>query len=131
MGYGVAELQTEFVNLMRKSHRIDGLGAPAVPQWEVWERVATLYADVACTDDGEPYWNFPLDLGSTGNFIPALAVEVVHAMGALGFFTHRGVAITSDIWAEVHFTKDTISVLEQIGVKVGLKGYARGLLAVT
>ena len=69
-GYDVSELQTEFVDFMRKSHRRDGPGAPIVPQWELWEREANLYADVACTDDGMPYWHSPTDTGCGGSLYP-------------------------------------------------------------
>ena len=103
-GYEVAELQSEFVNFMRKSHRMDGPGAPVVPQWEVWEREATLYADVSCPDDGEPYWHVPLDIATPGDIIPAL--ELVEAMAALGFFARNGLNVTSEIWGAAHFTRD-------------------------
>ena len=111
-GYDVSGLQTEFVDFMRKSHRIDGPGAPIVPQWELWEREANLYADVACTDDRTPYWHSPLDNESREDFIPAL--EVVNAMSALGFFTPKGVTVTSDIWKKAIFTRDNDSFGQNI-----------------
>ncbi len=102
-GYDVVELQREYADFMRKSLRIDGPGAPIVPQWELWEREANLYADVASTDDGIAYWHAPLNIDSLESFMPAL--EVVDAMCCLGFFTPRGVSITSNIWGKYFFTK--------------------------
>ena len=106
----IDELQSGFINWMRQSHRIDGPGAPIVPQWELWEREAFLYADVACADDGKCYWHAPPNLPSPDTFVPAL--NVAEAMHALGFFTLTGVTVTSDVWSESYFLKDTAGVCE-------------------
>lgn len=108
-GYDVVGLQEGYVDFMRQTYRVDGPGAPIVPQWELWEREATLYADVARTfDDPQPFWHSPLYIDSRGGFVSDSepAVEVVCAMDALGFFTERGVEITAKVWRNAYFTKD-------------------------
>lgn len=108
-GYDVVGLQEEYVDFMRQAYRVDGPGAPIVPQWELWEREATLYADVTRTiADPQLFWHSPFHIYSQGCFISDFepALEVVCAMDALGFFTERGVEITAKVWRDAYFTKD-------------------------
>jgi hypothetical protein len=105
----------EYVDQERKSHYIEGVaGEYIIPNWTMYGRESTLYADVEGYQDGSLGWSEPRDFGSdypsVARFAPS-ALRVTQAMQRLGLFSLKGLEATADIWGNLEY-KDKESSYE-------------------
>lgn len=110
--YSASELQ-RYVDLYRPSHSLEGeISQYIIPNWELYKREATLYADVVGNEDDEPSWNSPATMADfragPGKFLltDPRAYTVVDALEALGAFSLAGVKIIHDVWGKRDFGAD-------------------------
>jgi len=101
----ITELQ-EYIDRERRGHYLEGyVGEYIVPNWNLYSRESTMYADIEVHEDGVPQWSAPRGNGGSraifGN--PPLAILLIEAMAALGMFTPAGVRIVHDVWATLDF----------------------------
>jgi hypothetical protein len=92
----------EYVARQRRGHYIEGYaGEYIMPNWAVYERESSLYADVEACQDGTLQWSAPrhpyVGMAQIGASAPP-ALRVAEAMQQLGLFTARGLKATSEIW---------------------------------
>ena len=98
----------EYVGPLRQSHSLEGeVGEFIFPNWCLYMRESQLYADIACEEGKDPYWNTPLSVGMGMSTIEPPALTLTKAMSALGMFSEKGLKATSEIWGTT-----TFSVLE-------------------
>lgn len=97
----------DYVDRQRRGHYIEGhAGEYIMPNWTVYERESSLYADVEAYQDGELGWSTPcrphVGVKGFGSF-PPTALRVAEAMQQLGLFTPKGLRATSDIWGSLEY----------------------------
>jgi hypothetical protein len=89
-----------YVDNDRKTYYLEGgYGEYIMPNWDIFLRESTLYADVIGQEDAEPTWNAPhsMALPDMLNFMPT-AFRVVDALDAVGALSEAGSKIISDVW---------------------------------
>jgi hypothetical protein len=94
----------EYVDHTRRAHYLEGdIGGYIMPNWELFNREASLYADIEAYEDEERGWNTPSG-GNTSlpSFKPS-ALAVAESLAALGVFRGEGMRATADIWGEIEF----------------------------
>lgn len=102
----VTELQT-YVDRERQGHYLEGyVGEYIVPNWKLYSRESTMYADIEVHEDGKPQWSAPCGNGSSLQMFggPPLPFLLIEAMTALGMFTGKGVRIVHQVWQRLDFT---------------------------
>lgn len=88
----------EYVDRVRKSHSLIGnVGEHILPNWNLYEREALLYADVEAAAEGVLLWSDPVDIGNRDHFKTGI-IELIESMSKLGFFSREGVSIIESIW---------------------------------
>jgi hypothetical protein len=93
----------EYVDRERKSHSLIGhVGEHILPNWNLYEREALLYADVEAPAEGVLRWSNPVDIGNRDHFKTGV-LELIESMSKLGFFTREGVSIIASIWGVVDY----------------------------
>jgi hypothetical protein len=97
----------DYVDRQRRGHYIEGCaGEYILPNWTVYERESSLYADVEANQDGELGWSAPrqsyVGMKPFGSFTPP-ALRVAEAMHQLGLFTKKGLKATSEIWGTLEY----------------------------
>jgi len=102
----IAQLQ-EYVDNERQGHLLDGgMSEYIVPNWSLYLRESTMYADIEVHEEGIPQWNDPNRWGGSTIAIRPIALQIVEALEVLGVMTRAGLQATSDIWGNVDFVKD-------------------------
>jgi hypothetical protein len=121
----------DYVDRQRRGHYIEGYaGEYIMPNWSVYERESSLYADVEAYQDDALGWSSPRDPYS-GNipfhaFTPP-ALGVAKAMQQLGLFTPKGLRATSEIWGGLEYRDkedhhDGEKLTEQLLTRVHAEG---------
>ncbi|SRR6266851_541855 len=97
----------EYVDDERQSHYLEGeYGEYIMPNWTLFWRESSLYADVSGNEEGELTWNSPIyDLPRFGAFDPA-SYRIADALDAFGVFTLAGLKIVNEVWGKVNFQGD-------------------------
>lgn len=94
---------SEYVDSERKSHSLIGnAGEHILPNWNLYEREALLYADVESPAEGVLRWSDPAEIGNRDHF-PTGIIHLVESMNKLGFFKREGVSIVASIWRAVDY----------------------------
>jgi hypothetical protein len=97
----------EYADRERRSHYVEGhAGEYIIPNWTVYERESTLYADVEGLQDGSLGWSEPREFGpdypSFARYTPR-ALRVTQAMQRLGLFSLKGLQATAEIWGNLEY----------------------------
>ncbi len=93
----------ECVDDSRRSHFVEGLaGEYILPNWEIYQREACLYADIEASENGELRWNDPTEIPSA-YFASEGLDRLIEAMDALRLFSREGLKIISDVWGSLTF----------------------------
>jgi hypothetical protein len=96
----------EYIDGARQSHYLEGeYGEFIVPNWALFERESSLYADVVVGEDAEPMWNSPVQVWEgdcRGDYLPT-AFRVVEALETFGVFTSEGLKIMAEVWGKHEF----------------------------
>lgn len=101
-----AQLQ-EYVDNERQGHFLDGgISEYIVPNWSLYRRESTMYADIEVHEDSIPQWNDPNRWTISTITLRPVALDIVEALDALGVLTRAGLQATSDIWGSVDFVKE-------------------------
>lgn len=102
----VSQLQ-EYVDGGRKSHFLEGeFGEYILPNWSIFTRENTLYADVERQEDGSINWSSPLrDRLRFEGFKPA-SIQIADALSEYGVFSLGGLKILHEVWGVVDFTTE-------------------------
>ncbi len=101
------EMLRGYVDQSRASHFVEGdYGQWIIPNWETYKREAVMYADLSRVDSGALVWSDPRGwpqptLGT--RFAPP-ALRLVRALGRLGFYDKRALALFADVWRPHAFT---------------------------
>jgi hypothetical protein len=101
----VTQLQT-YVDQERQGHYLEGyVGEYIVPNWRLYSRESTMYADIEVHEDGKPQWSAPRGDGCSLQMFggPPLPLLLTEAMAALGMFTVKGVRIVHQTWQALDF----------------------------
>ncbi len=102
-----AELQ-RYIDNERRSHYLEGEYSEFImPNWTLFRRETTLYADIAADEHGEPQWITP---SSSHTGLPALvpmAFQVVDALAAFGVFTAQGLGVLHEVWSATAMVPET------------------------
>ena len=101
----LTELRT-YVDRDRQGHYLEGyVGEYIVPNWNLYSRESTMYADIEVHEDGKPQWSEPRGNGGSRAVFgePPMVILLVEAMQALGMFTPKGVRTVHDVWQSVDF----------------------------
>ncbi|WP_313538537.1 hypothetical protein [Sphingomonas sp.] len=99
----VKQLQ-EYVDSERQGHYLEGgMSEYILPNWAIYSRESTLYADIEQHEDGIPQWSDPTRFSSVGIHMRPFAPTLIEALDALGIFSRAGLEATSDIWGTVDF----------------------------
>jgi hypothetical protein len=101
----VAQLQ-EYVDNERKSHYLEGEYSEfIIPNWTLFSRESSLYADVVGNEDAEPSWISPLLQTVETSFasLDPVSYRASEALAAFGVFTLPGLKIVRDVWGKVNF----------------------------
>ena len=123
----IAQLQ-EYVDNERQGHLLDGgMSEYIVPNWSLYLRESTMYADIEVHEEGIPQWNDPNRWGGSTIAMRPIALQIVEALEVLGVMTRAGLQATSDIWGNVDFVKDEGPVearelSKQLGARLDSEG---------
>ena len=101
----VTELQG-YIDQERQGHYLEGYaGEYIMPNWKLYSRESTMYADIEVHEDGKPIWSAPRGSGMSQAIFggPPLPLLLVEAMSALGMFTPKGVKIVHQVWQTLDF----------------------------
>lgn len=82
-----------------------------MPNWNIFSREASLYADVLVSEEGELSWNSPEALFSNlaeslptnFDFGDPLGYRLCQAMRDFGVFDRQGLDIVSSVWDRTDF----------------------------
>ncbi len=99
----VEQLQ-EYVDSERQGHYLEGgMSEYILPNWAIYSRESTLYADIEQHEDGLPQWSDPTLFSSSGIHTRPFALTLIEALDAVGVFSRAGLEATSEIWGTVDF----------------------------
>lgn len=102
----LSELQ-RYVDNERQGHHLEGgMSEYIVPNWSLYERESTMYADIEVHEDGVPQWNDPNLWSGSRISLKPIALKLIEAIDSLGMFTRAGLQATSEIWGSVDFVGD-------------------------
>ena len=102
----VEQLQ-EYVDSHRKSHYLEGaFGEYIMPNWTIWSRGSTLYADIFTDEDSEPTWNEPDAMAPMFDHDEPFPWRVCQALRDMGTFTRGGLDILSSVRSQTKFVDD-------------------------
>lgn len=123
----VAQLQ-EYVDQERQGHYLEGsMSEFIVPNWSLYQRESTMYADIEVHEEGIPQWNDPDRWANFAGSGRPIAVDLVEALEALGVLTRPGLQATSDVWGSVDFVSsegptEQQELAEQLGSRLNTEG---------
>jgi hypothetical protein len=112
--FNAMELQ-EYIDRERKSHHLRGEDGyeDILPNWALFERESSLYADVVVDENGNPMWHSPVEMFE-GAWRPdeydlPTSFRVVEALEAFGVFTSEGLKVLAEVWGK-HDVEDEFSI---------------------
>lgn len=128
----VAQLQ-EYIDSERQGHYLEGgMGEYILPNWSIYSRESTLYADVEQYEDGSPQWGDPKQFSSFRTYTPPSALTLVEALHAVGVFSRAGLEATSEIWSTVDFlAKEHNGHVRKLTTRLAERLDAEGLVSET
>jgi hypothetical protein len=99
------ELQ-KYIDDHRGSHYLEdepGYIDFIMPNWALFERESSLYADVVVQEHGDPMWHSPVEMYEgdqrPDDHLPT-SFRVVAALEALGVFTSGGLKVLAEVWGK-------------------------------
>ncbi|MCH2495422.1 MAG: hypothetical protein MK104_00270 [Erythrobacter sp.] len=103
-----------------------------VPNWSLYLRESTMYADIEVHEEGIPQWNDPNRWGGSTMTMRPIALQIVEALEALGVLTRAGLKATSDVWGNVDFVEEEGPVearklTKQLGARLDSEGLVTDL----
>lgn len=99
----IAQLQ-EYVDTERQAHYLEGgMCEYIVPNWAIYSRESTLYADIEVHEDGVPQWNDPSRFSTLHTSFRPPVLNLVEALAALGVFSRAGLQALNEIWDKAEF----------------------------
>ena len=94
----------EYVDNERPSHYLEGdYSEYILPNSALFQREASMYADVLGNEDADPEWSSPFRPAQMFGWFDPHAWRLVDAMEAFGLFTPKGLEALSETWAPVYF----------------------------
>ncbi len=123
----VAQLQ-EYIDQERQGYYLEGgMSEYIVPNWSLYQRESTLYADIEVHEEGVPEWNDPNRWNKFVTRMPPLALKIAEALEALGVLTRDGLQATSDVWGSIDFVdeqghSDAIDLARQLVARLDSEG---------
>ena len=130
----VAQLQ-KYVDQERQGHYLEGgMSEYIVPNWSLYLRESTMYADIEVYEDGVPQWNDPNRWSGSSMTMRPTALTLVEALEALGVLTREGLQATSDVWGTIDFVEDegpaeARELTKQLGARLESEGLVSLVLA--
>jgi hypothetical protein len=105
----VVQLQ-QYVKSELKSHYLEGdYGEYIVPNWQLYSRESTLYADIEADEEGNLSWSEPRGFPDRSLVIDPRVCVVLQALEAIGAFTREGLEIVSSVWGQLEFRDEQTS----------------------
>jgi hypothetical protein len=99
----LGQLQT-YINNSRSTYYLEGgISEFIMPNWALFQREATLYADVIGNEDAGRVWSSPLEPRPQRGLFELQAWRVADALDAFGLPSHKGVDVLQQTWGSVHF----------------------------
>lgn len=99
----VAQLQ-EYVDTERQGHYLEGgMSEYIMPNWALYSRESTMYADIEIHEDGKPQWSDPHQWSGAVMRMKPTSLLLAEALSAIGVFTRTGLQATADVWGAVDF----------------------------
>lgn len=99
----VKQLQ-EYIDTERQGHYLEGgMSEYIVPNWALYSRESTMYADIEVYEDEAPRWSDPQQWSGLAMHMQPTALRLAEALSALGIFSRLGLQATSDVWGQVDF----------------------------
>lgn len=93
----------EYIDSQRQSHSLEGeYDEYILPNWALYERESSLYADVVVSEDGEPMWQSPVSIweaSSHDGYLPP-SFGLTEALEAFGIFTKEGLKVVAEVWGK-------------------------------
>jgi hypothetical protein len=93
----------EYIHGDRQSHYLEGeYGEDIMPNWALFERESSLYADVVVHENGDPMWHSPVTVWEGGcreDYLPT-SFRVVEALEAFGVLTSEGLRVMGEVWGK-------------------------------
>lgn len=123
----VEQLQ-EYIDRERQGHYLEGgMSEYILPNWSIYSREGTLYADVEQHEDGVPLWGDPARFSSARIQMRPSALTLAEALHAVGVFSRAGLEATSEIWGTVDFLAkehdgDVRELTERLGARLDSGG---------
>lgn len=125
----VTQLQ-QYVDTERQAHYLEGgMSEYIMPNWAIYSRESTLYADVEQHEDGVPRWGDPLRFAAAGILYCPPALKLIEALSAVGIFSRPGLQALSNIWGTIDFcNKEGLSASLRLFKLLGARLEAEGLV---
>jgi hypothetical protein len=99
----VTQLQ-EYVDTERQGHYLEGgMSEYIMPNWAIYSRESTMYADIEVHEDEKPRWSDPHHWSGIAMRMKPISLQLAEALSALGVFTRAGLQATADTWGAVDF----------------------------
>jgi hypothetical protein len=100
---GSAKQLQEYIDSQRRSHHLYGEDGyeDILPNWALFERESSIYADVMVAENGDPMWYSPVEwaVESHNDYLPT-SFRVVEALEAFGVFTSEGLKVLAEVWGK-------------------------------
>lgn len=94
----------QYVDGERRAHYLEGgMSEFIMPNWAIYSRESTMYADIEVHEDGEPQWSDPHNWSGGVMRMKPTSLLLAEALSAFGVFTRAGLQATSEIWDAVDF----------------------------
>lgn len=123
----VAQLQ-QYVDTERKGHYLEGgMSEYIVPNWALYSRESTMYADIEVYEDEKPQWSDPYQWSSAIMRKKPASLRVAEALSSIGIFTRLGLQATAEVWGAVDFLEsrgyaDAVDLNRQLAAKLDAQG---------
>ena len=99
----VTQLQ-EYVDTERQGHYLEGgMSEYIMPNWAIYSRESTMYADIEVHEDEKPRWSDPHHWSGIAMRMKPISLQLAEALSAIGVFTRAGLQATADTWGAVDF----------------------------
>lgn len=94
----------EYVDSERQGHYLEGgMSEYIMPNWALYSRESTMYADIEIHEDLKPQWSDPKDWSGGVMMTQPISLLLAEALSAIGVFTRAGLQATAEIWGTVDF----------------------------
>ena len=94
----------EYVDTERQGHYLEGgMSEFIVPNWALYSRESTMYADIEVHEDGKPQWSDPHNWSNGVMRMQPMSLTLAESLSTLGIFSRAGLQAVADIWGSVDF----------------------------